>query len=127
MRCPGSTRSGAACRGRPRPGSAWCVWHDPDLQEHRQEWRRRGGLARMAHLAATGSGPPGELKASLARAVEALQALINALFHARSEPQWVRAVALLAEAMLEAMGAAQPHRVKANLLATLATKAPGAP
>jgi len=127
MRCPGSTRSGAACRGRPRPGSAWCVWHDPDLQEHRQEWRRRGGLARMQGIAGTGLGLSRELKVALPRAVKALERLTNALFGERLEPQWVRAVALLAEALLEAMGAAHPHEVEANLLSTLATGPPGAP
>jgi hypothetical protein len=45
-RCSGTNREGGACNAEVRPGRAWCRWHDPDLEDERAEWRRKGGQAR---------------------------------------------------------------------------------
>ena len=45
-RCPSVTREGKPCSATPRPGSAYCAWHDPDLSKRRSEWSAKGGSAR---------------------------------------------------------------------------------
>ncbi len=44
--CKGRNRDGQPCRALVTDGSAFCRWHDPKLEEQRQEWRRQGGTAR---------------------------------------------------------------------------------
>ena len=45
-RCPSVTREGKPCSATPRPSSAYCAWHDPDLSKWRSEWSAKGGSAR---------------------------------------------------------------------------------
>jgi hypothetical protein len=45
-RCPATTQAGRPCAAKPRPGSAWCAWHDPALAERRIEWSAKGGAQR---------------------------------------------------------------------------------
>jgi len=42
-RCLGTNQSGGPCGGYLPKGSTWCLWHDPDRESEREEWRRRGG------------------------------------------------------------------------------------
>ena len=43
IRCLGTNQSGGPCGGYLPKGSTWCLWHDPDREAEREEWRRRGG------------------------------------------------------------------------------------
>jgi len=45
-RCPSLTREGKPCSATPRPGSAYCAWHDPELSKRRSEWSAKGGANR---------------------------------------------------------------------------------
>jgi len=45
-RCPSVTREGKPCSATPRPGSAYCAWHDPMLSKRRSEWSAKGGANR---------------------------------------------------------------------------------
>ncbi len=42
-RCLGTNQSGGPCGGYVPKASTWCLWHDPDRESEREEWRRRGG------------------------------------------------------------------------------------
>lgn len=42
-RCIALNREGDPCSAVPRPGRAWCQWHDPDLAEERRRWQLEGG------------------------------------------------------------------------------------
>ena len=44
--CQGTTQDGKPCGARPRPGSVWCPWHDPDLKEQHRAWSAKGGQQR---------------------------------------------------------------------------------
>lgn len=44
--CNALTTSGKPCRGRPLPGGAYCMSHDPAHAERRAEGQRKGGKAR---------------------------------------------------------------------------------
>lgn len=45
-RCLGKTKEGKPCSAKPRPGSTWCPWHDPELASSRLEWSAKGGANR---------------------------------------------------------------------------------
>lgn len=45
-RCMAKTKSNLPCKGRPLPGSRFCLAHDPERQCALAESRKRGGLAR---------------------------------------------------------------------------------
>ncbi len=45
-KCASLTRDGKPCSASPRPGSAYCPWHDPSLSKRRAEWSAKGGSGR---------------------------------------------------------------------------------
>jgi len=45
-KCTSLTRDGKPCSATPRPGSAYCAWHDPELSKRRSEWSAKGGSGR---------------------------------------------------------------------------------
>jgi hypothetical protein len=45
-RCSAKTKGGKPCDAKPRPGTAFCPWHDPALTENRSEWSAKGGANR---------------------------------------------------------------------------------
>lgn len=46
--CLGTNQAGGPCGGYVPKGSTWCLWHDPDREVEREEWRRRGGANRSS-------------------------------------------------------------------------------
>lgn len=57
VKCSGINVDGTPCSATPRPGSAWCVWHDPATKSQRVEWAKRGGHARSNRARAAKSLP----------------------------------------------------------------------
>jgi len=45
-KCHGRTKDQKLCGATPRPGPAWCPWHDPTLADRRIEWSAKGGANR---------------------------------------------------------------------------------
>lgn len=45
-KCQGKRADGKPCAAKPRPGSTYCPWHDPELAERRREWSAKGGAQR---------------------------------------------------------------------------------
>ena len=44
--CTATTSGGAPCHAVARPGSRWCLFHDPNAAEERRAYSRKGGAAR---------------------------------------------------------------------------------
>ncbi len=44
--CRGKNAEGKPCGATTQVGRAWCMWHDPEREAERAEWRAQGGRAR---------------------------------------------------------------------------------
>ncbi len=44
--CRGKNAEGKPCGATTQAGRAWCMWHDPEREAERAEWRAQGGRAR---------------------------------------------------------------------------------
>ncbi|MFN0095814.1 MAG: hypothetical protein ACKVVT_13695 [Dehalococcoidia bacterium] len=54
LQCPATTRAGNPCRFPARPGTGWCINHDPEYRAQQAENRARGvqtAAARRTHAA----------------------------------------------------------------------------
>ena len=59
-RCQATAASGKPRSATPRPGSRFCLWHDPRAAEERRELSRKGGHGR-SNAARARRGLPGEV------------------------------------------------------------------
>ncbi len=55
--CKGKTKERKPCGAKPRPGSAYCPWHDPALASKRVEWSAKGGANRSNQVRASKAIP----------------------------------------------------------------------
>lgn len=103
-KCSGTNTDGTPCSAPPRPGSAWCVWHDPETKAQRAEWSKRGGAAR-SNQARARKALKGDVrdiaavKASLLSALEKVEA-------GELDPGPANAMANLARAIVSVAGVA---------------------
>jgi hypothetical protein len=56
--CESTKRNGEPCQAQALPNSPHCWAHDPELQERRQEARKRGGKNRSGVVRLRGLVPP---------------------------------------------------------------------
>jgi hypothetical protein len=75
--CSRVKSDGTRCRAKPRPGSTFCIFHDPTLAAKRADGRRRGGINRSRPAATLPPDtPPLPLK-TIADVVAALGETMN--------------------------------------------------
>lgn len=103
-RCSGTNVDGTPCSAAPRPGSAWCVWHDPATKGQRAEWSKRGGAARSNQRRATKA-----LKGDVRDIAAVKASLFSALAKVEAgdlDPGPANAMANLARAIVSVAGVA---------------------
>ncbi len=119
-KCSGTNTDGTPCSALPRPGSAWCVWHDPETKTQRAEWSKRGGTARSnqarARRALKGSaGDLADVQATILDALRKVQA-------GDLEAGPANAIANLSRAFVAVSGAADFDRRLAEVEQALAER-----
>ena len=118
-RCPSVTREGKPCSATPRPGSAWCVWHDPATKSQRVEWAKRGGKARSNKSRAAKALPTALMSNDELSAWLTIQ--FRKLITGQIEPGVATASATVAKAIAEIQRGAQIEERIAELEALLGT------
>jgi len=118
-RCPSLTRDGKACAATPRPGSAYCPWHDPSLSKRRSEWSARGGSHR-SNKARAAKTLPTELM-STDELASWLTVVFRRLITGQIEPGVATASATVAKAIADIQRGAQIEERLAELEALLGT------
>ncbi len=94
-RCRAIKKSGGPCTARAvRQG--YCFWHAPDLEEKRQEARRRGGSS-TSRAARAGKLLPIRLRP----VADALESAISEVHEGTLEPRQAQAMASLAGALVK--------------------------
>ena len=93
-KCQGTTRLGTPCNTTARPDSIWCTWHDPDLEDQRNGWRREGGRSKSNVRRAAKHFPRDlqDVQSALLRAVQGIE-------DGTLEPQRAQALSSLARAL----------------------------
>ena len=98
-RCPSTTRAGNPCSATPRPGSAHCAWHDPQLSPRRAAWSAKGGAARSNRARAAKQLPTEPMSTEEVAAWLTLQ--FRRLVAGELEPGVATASATVAKAVVE--------------------------
>ena len=119
VKCSGTNVDGTPCSATPRPGSAWCVWHDPATKAQRTEWAKRGGKAR-SNAARAKKALPTELMTSDEIAAW-LTIQFRKLITGQIEPGIATASATVAKAIADIQRGAQIEERIAELEALLGT------
>jgi len=99
VKCRGKNKDGGPCNAMPRPGSPWCMWHDPDLAESRAQWASRGGKGTSTEAKARRTLKAGVLTADDLRA--RLGVVFMGVVLGRIEPAVGTAAATTARALLD--------------------------
>ena len=118
-RCPSVTREGKPCSATPRPGSAYCAWHDPELSKRRSEWSAKGG-ANRSNKARAAKALPTELM-STDEIAAWLTIQYRKLITGQIEPGIATASATVSKAIAEIQRGAQIEERLAELEALLGT------
>ena len=116
-RCPSVTREGKPCSATPRPSSAYCAWHDPDLSKRRSEWSAKGGSARSNRQRATRALPTELMSTDEIAAWLTIQ--YRKLITGQIEPGVATASATVAKAIADIQRGAQLEERIAELEAIL--------
>lgn len=116
-RCPSVTRERKPCSATPRPGSAYCAWHDPELSKRRSEWSAKGG-ANRSNKARAAKALPTELM-STDEIAAWLTIQFRKLITGQIEPGIATASATVAKAIAEIQRGAQIEERLAEIEALL--------
>lgn len=92
--CESTRRDGGRCKAPALPNRPYCFAHDPELQERRQEARRRGGKNRAGIVRLRGLTPP-----RLLPIFDTLEAALREVHAGDITPQQATAMAALARAL----------------------------
>ena len=95
-RCRATNQAGKPCAAEPLP-SGWCRWHDPELEEARREWSRRGGHNKSNAARARKALPAGLTPDELHRL---LGAVLKSVIAGRTEPGVGNAAANISRAIV---------------------------
>lgn len=95
--CKALTKGGTPCTAQPVRPSGWCYWHDPALDQVRQENRRKGGAARSNKARAKRSYEKEQL--TLGEVNGLLSITLKATINRQLEPGRASAIASVAKAM----------------------------
>jgi len=112
--CAALNADGTPCRARPRPGSAFCFTHDPDLRARLQAARSRGG-ANSSNIARARRALPGDLREVLGRLEQALSDVLEGSL----APQAASAAASVARSIVAVRDAGDLERRLAELEAAV--------
>ena len=116
-KCLGTNVDATPCSATPRPGSAWCVWHDPATKAQRAEWAKRGGKARSNKSRAAKALPTELMTSDEIAAWLTIQ--YRKLITGQIEPGIATASATVAKAIAEIQRGAQIEERIAELEALL--------
>jgi hypothetical protein len=111
-KCRATRVDGSPCTAERRTGREWCVFHDPDLAERRQEGRRRGARESNRNRKAR-TLPPDSPDAPLSGVPEVasmLAATINSVRRGEIDPRTANCIAALSNSLLRALQGADPDR-----------------
>lgn len=100
--CAGKRRDGQPCRGRPLPGSRFCLAHDPALAQRRAEGAARGGRNRANVVRLRGLVPP-----RLLPTFDRLEGALGKVEAGTLTPAQAQALASLARAMVQVLQAGE--------------------
>jgi hypothetical protein len=118
--CRGTTADGKPCAARPRPGSSWCPWHDPDLSDRRSEWSAKGGSNRSNRRRAKRQLPAEPLTAEEVHAY--LGVVFRGVIGGTTEPGVATAAANVARAMMDVAKASDLEERMAEIERRLGAK-----
>lgn len=101
-RCRATRQDGQPCTAPRRPGSLYCIGHDPELAERRAAGRRQGGHNRSALARAMKTVP-----AALTPACAMLWQAMNDVYAGKLDAKRATALAALARALTTAVQAGE--------------------
>jgi hypothetical protein len=101
--CTATKADGTRCDARPRTGSAFCFFHDPNASAARAAARRAGGRERSRKAAVLPPDTPTRSLTSVADVVGLLGETINGVRRGELDPKVSNAVGYLAGLLLRAL------------------------
>jgi hypothetical protein len=102
--CQQEKADGTACRGRARPGSRFCTFHDPELAQQQAAARKAGGKARSKTAAVLSDAPDLPLR-TIGDAVALLAATVNEVRTGKLDVKIANAVGYLLTVFIRAIEA----------------------
>lgn len=100
--CTSTRRDGGRCNAPALPNRPYCFAHDPELQERRQEARKRGGKNRAGIVRLRGLVPP-----RLLPVYDLLEQALSEVHRGDINPQQATAMAALSRAMVSVLTAGE--------------------
>ena len=111
-RCQAKTNTGSPCAAKPRPGRAYCMWHDPELAEKRAGWAKSGGQGRANEARARKAMPNALSSDDL---LVTLSRIIKRVEDGELEPNILTAISGAARTMAEIRKASEVEELTRRL------------